>query len=260
MKPKCHFIISFPFIASPHTPSPTPKSISQCVFPLYLCLTVSLCLCLWCSWGDLNIPKSSSEWERSPRANAMQICCLLCRNMRKGIYVRRSASQNSFLARAFALQSNVNWLQTQLADWVRTHTHKDIWGHTQPRTHTHTHRYIDMQTQPTQYTRMNSLNAQHIYTLTFSPIACVCALTAASLSLSDRCTWVAQWPPIMSTDHSNNGWSPGKCGAWLLPVFRHEKRTFQVAAREEKKKRKEGGKKSILGACANQHCRRQALW
>lgn len=49
----------------------------------------------------------------------------LCRDMRKGIYVRRSASQNSFLARAFALQSNVNWLQTQLADWVRTHTHAD---------------------------------------------------------------------------------------------------------------------------------------
>lgn len=45
----------------------------------------------------------------SPGANAMQICCLLCRKAAgKRIYVRRSLSQNSFQAGAFAPQSNVN--------------------------------------------------------------------------------------------------------------------------------------------------------
>lgn len=176
MKPKCHFIISFPFIASPHTPSPTPKSISQCVFPLYLCLTVSLCLCLWCSWGDLNIPKSSSEWERSPRANAMQICCLLCRNMRKGIYVRRSASQNSFLARAFALQSNVNWLQTQLADWVRTHTHtqRHLRAHTTTHTHAHTQIHRHANSTHSIYTHELPKRSAHLYTHIQPNSLCLC--------------------------------------------------------------------------------------
>ena len=68
-----------------------------------------------------------------------------------------------------------------------------------------------------------------------------------SVYLSDRVI-------VMSRDHGNNGQSPGKCGASLSLAFRHEKRTFQVAVREKKKE-----KKHILGACANQRCRRQAL-
>lgn len=108
----------------------------------------------------------------------------LCRDMRKGIYVRRSASQNSFLARAFALQSNVNWLQTQLADWVRTHTQtQTVCTHTNSPcanalacSHTH----IPM----CNILRANSWNTRHIHGLASMP---------KSSSWRPRCRWHRGW-------------------------------------------------------------------
>lgn len=70
--------------------------------------------------------------------------------MRTGIYARREASQNSFLARAFAPQTNVNWLQTQLADGVRTHTLTQISGTRGRKPHKHPppHLYTSQRQQP----------------------------------------------------------------------------------------------------------------
>lgn len=127
----------------------------------------------WCTQGDLNIPKSSSEWGTSPWANAMQICCLLCQNMRKGIYVRRSASQNSFLARAFAPQSNVNWLQTQLADWGRTHIHTDA------------HKEVCELNPLVKHGWTHLTLTQHIHALPFGWMESVCVRACTGLSLRD---------------------------------------------------------------------------